>query len=116
MAGRKSGSARARQKSNDPQEPVIARDASGTGADSRPSASASDDTQRISERAYELYLARGGAHGRDMDDWLAAEREIRNGRGDGPSAIDALGVDDPARRDRRRKQYEEGAELVSEID
>jgi Protein of unknown function (DUF2934) len=31
---------------------------------------------RIAQRAYELYLARGGTHGSDWDDWLAAEREI----------------------------------------
>ena len=28
-------------------------------------------------RAYDLYLARGCAHGRDVDDWLQAERELR---------------------------------------
>lgn len=32
--------------------------------------------ERIARRARELYEARGGAHGRDLDDWLAAEREI----------------------------------------
>lgn len=31
---------------------------------------------RIAQRAYELYLARGGRHGSDWDDWLAAEREV----------------------------------------
>ena len=31
---------------------------------------------RIAARAYELYLARGGGHGQDWDDWLAAEREL----------------------------------------
>ena len=31
---------------------------------------------RIEERAYELYLARGGSDGLDEDDWLHAEREI----------------------------------------
>lgn len=30
----------------------------------------------IAERAYQLYQMRGGAHGHDLDDWLAAEREI----------------------------------------
>jgi hypothetical protein len=43
-----------------------------------------DYRDRIAMRAYELYLARGGADGGDFDDWLAAEREI--GRGTrGPS-------------------------------
>lgn len=30
----------------------------------------------IRERAYQLYLARGGRDGMDFDDWLAAEREM----------------------------------------
>jgi hypothetical protein len=32
----------------------------------------------ISERAYHLYLERGGRHGHAMDDWLQAEREVRD--------------------------------------
>jgi Protein of unknown function (DUF2934) len=35
---------------------------------------AADDA--IAARAYELYQARGGTHGADMDDWLQAEREL----------------------------------------
>jgi hypothetical protein len=31
----------------------------------------------IAKRAFELYLARGGVHGRDVEDWLQAERELR---------------------------------------
>jgi hypothetical protein len=34
------------------------------------------DRDRVARRAYELYLARGGSHGSDWDDWLAAEREL----------------------------------------
>jgi hypothetical protein len=37
---------------------------------------------RVAMRAYELYLARGGADGRDFDDWLAAERELSASNGD----------------------------------
>ena len=29
--------------------------------------------QRIAHRAYEHFLARGGAHGHHVEDWLAAE-------------------------------------------
>jgi len=36
------------------------------------------DSDRISQRAYELYQARGGSDGRDWDDWLEAERQLRN--------------------------------------
>jgi hypothetical protein len=42
-------------------------------------ASASTD-DAIAARAYELYQARGGTHGADMDDWLQAERELRGER------------------------------------
>jgi hypothetical protein len=31
----------------------------------------------IAKRAFELYLGRGGSHGRDVQDWLQAERELR---------------------------------------
>lgn len=31
---------------------------------------------RVAERAYALYLSRGGAHGHDREDWHAAEREL----------------------------------------
>jgi hypothetical protein len=36
--------------------------------------------ERIAARAYEIYLARGGGHGQDWEDWLIAERELANGR------------------------------------
>ena len=32
--------------------------------------------RRIAEKAYELYECRGCCHGRDLDDWLEAERLI----------------------------------------
>ncbi len=32
--------------------------------------------EKIGRRAYEVYLARGGAPGRELDDWLQAEREL----------------------------------------
>jgi hypothetical protein len=32
--------------------------------------------QQIEQRAYELYLERGGEHGHDRADWLAAENEL----------------------------------------
>jgi hypothetical protein len=31
----------------------------------------------ISRRAYEIYLEGGGLPGRELDDWLRAERELR---------------------------------------
>jgi hypothetical protein len=46
-------------------------------------AAATIDRERIANRAYERYMARGGADGQDLQDWLEAERELeqeeRNG-------------------------------------
>lgn len=36
----------------------------------------STQTEQIRERAYEIYLARGGQEGDEVSDWLAAEREL----------------------------------------
>lgn len=36
--------------------------------------------ESIAERAYYRFLARGGEHGHDLEDWLAAEQEA-NSRG-----------------------------------
>ncbi|MDP3598553.1 MAG: DUF2934 domain-containing protein [Nitrospirota bacterium] len=33
--------------------------------------------ERINRRAYELYELREGAHGHDAEDWLEAERQVR---------------------------------------
>jgi hypothetical protein len=33
--------------------------------------------EEVEDRAYELYLARGGAHGRDQEDWFEAERQLQ---------------------------------------
>ena len=38
--------------------------------------SSQERQERIAKRAYELFCARGGAHGNDMDDWVQAEKEI----------------------------------------
>jgi hypothetical protein len=32
--------------------------------------------EQIEKRAYELFLTRGCEHGRDVEDWLAAEQEL----------------------------------------
>jgi len=47
----------------------------------------SDDRARIAARAYEIYEQRGGAHGRETEDWLKAESEISgSGRRPGSSS------------------------------
>ena len=42
--------------------------------------------EAIRARAYQLYLERGRVSGRELDDWLAAERSLRGRGPDGPSA------------------------------
>jgi len=32
--------------------------------------------EQIAARAYAIYMARGGTHGYDIEDWLQAEREL----------------------------------------
>jgi hypothetical protein len=32
----------------------------------------------VAARAYEIYCGRGCEHGRDVDDWIEAERQLRN--------------------------------------
>jgi hypothetical protein len=53
-----------------------ARVAVGSTADDQAAAEPSVDD--IRRRAYQRYLERGGNHGRHFDDWLEAEKELRN--------------------------------------
>ena len=64
--------AKTRKKGNgdtSPEVPAAPQSAGDTMA-------AVHDRDRIAARAYEIYLARGGTDGADMEDWLAAEREF----------------------------------------
>jgi hypothetical protein len=38
------------------------------------------DRGETARRAYELFCERGQVHGHDLDDWLLAERELRETR------------------------------------
>ena len=58
--------------------PVSAANSSVPGEQTSGNGSTMYDRDRVAQRAYELYLARGGSHGSDWDDWLAAERELIN--------------------------------------
>jgi len=35
--------------------------------------------EEIAQRAYELYVQRGGESGRDVEDWVRAEKELNGG-------------------------------------
>ena len=47
-------------------------------ATSLPNGPANVTERDIARRAYERYLARDGEHGHDIEDWLQAERELRD--------------------------------------
>ncbi len=42
--------------------------------------------EEIEHRAYEIYIARGGEYGHDLEDWIQAERELLERRGKTTSA------------------------------
>lgn len=52
------------------------REAASQAPGPRPAVSSEERQQQIAQRAYELHIARGKQDGRDLDDWLDAEREI----------------------------------------
>jgi hypothetical protein len=56
------------EKEQEPQQ--------GTPTFAGASTAAETDRERVAQRAYELYLERGGGQGQDLDDWLSAEREL----------------------------------------
>jgi hypothetical protein len=62
--------------------PSIQKSAAQSSA--TPAASASVEIkvteEQIERRAHEIYLARGGEHGHDQEDWLQAERELKLGK------------------------------------
>jgi hypothetical protein len=43
---------------------------------SKTNAPAGASINEIAHRAFEYYAARGGEHGRDLEDWLRAERDL----------------------------------------
>jgi len=43
------------------------------------------EPEAISRRAYELFQERGCEPGRELDDWLRAEHELKESKSPGPS-------------------------------
>jgi hypothetical protein len=41
--------------------------------------------ENIARRAHELYLQRGGEHGKDVEDWVRAEKELSDEPVAGPA-------------------------------
>jgi hypothetical protein len=65
------------------------------------------DHHTIAARAYELYQARGGEPGHEMEDWLCAEAELRRApvveKPAEPQATSAATTVKPAKRGNGRK-------------
>jgi DUF2934 family protein len=61
------------QGTSDDRAPVAVMDGDDVRAEAR-----EPEPDAIARRAYEIYCERGCADGRDMDDWLQAENELRN--------------------------------------
>ncbi len=73
---------RRRRKDHETLNPVVGTLATvpiATGEVPNPvtSLEATPTHDEIARRAHQLYEARGGAHGRDVEDWRQAERELR---------------------------------------
>jgi len=45
--------------------------------------------EEIARRAHELYLHRGGEHGKDVEDWISAEKELSDEPVAGPAKMRA---------------------------
>ena len=57
--------------------PAIVRDTANDLQRQGDGATAPPTYEAIAEAAYHRYLQRGGQHGHDFDDWLDAERSLR---------------------------------------
>jgi hypothetical protein len=82
MKGNEHMSTPRRRRKDHPLNPVVGTlvtvpIATGEIASPVDKVEATPTEDEIARRAYQLYEARGGAHGRDLDDWLQAERELR---------------------------------------
>lgn len=62
--------------------PASNHESTPVGTSGQDAAATGNYGDRVATRAYELYLARGAADGRDFDDWLNAERELAGPRDD----------------------------------
>jgi len=54
--------------------------------------------ESVKQRAFELFLERGGMHGNDQQDWFKAEMEMRSKNGNLTSEIRSSGKSDRKRR------------------
>jgi hypothetical protein len=61
-------------KHEEPTDAEVAAEAAAMYPDTNPGA---PTPEQIAKEAHAIYQSRGGEHGRDMDDWLEAERRLK---------------------------------------
>jgi hypothetical protein len=82
MATRTSKTSTVKAKADKVSAPKLgrARKTAAAAGDANTTTAHSDVTSdAIAVRAYERFCARGYVHGHDVEDWLAAERELQRG-------------------------------------
>ncbi|MGH7970153.1 MAG: DUF2934 domain-containing protein [Limisphaerales bacterium] len=53
------------------------RNSATEDAPTRTSESVAPTVEKIRQRVYEIFLARGGMHGNELEDWARAELELK---------------------------------------
>jgi hypothetical protein len=86
MATRKNTLKPIGQRRSENLETVVVADGAraSVAAAIRPVATNGDDLSKgheVAALAYQLFMQRGGQHGHDLEDWLAAERRVANKEG-----------------------------------
>ena len=66
-----------------------------TGKSNGNGSNGSISNDEVARKAYELYMSRGGGHGADFDDWIEAEKQLKQGHARQPPPA-------PERRKRTR--------------
>jgi hypothetical protein len=56
-----------------PRAPKKTGQSNGNGS----SVNGNISNDEVAKRAYDLYLSRGGGHGLDFDDWIEAEKQLK---------------------------------------
>lgn len=80
MATVKKGNGSTTGRRTSAKKPVTAAQQSNGGHAATNGAAFEPTVEEIRVRAYVLFLARGAAHGNDLGDWFAAEKELRAAR------------------------------------
>lgn len=72
-----------RRRATAPRRAATATDPAPASSNLPTVTHAAPSADEIAQEAYLRYLSRGGGDGQDFDDWLAAERELKQRRNGG---------------------------------